>query len=117
MQNLCQQQFHSKISLFVGCFSERLHFLQHERGNRRVSILPCLILFQIFSVLGIDVGSVIDSPKEKYIVVKKLGEGGFGAVYKVHQEGDKTKEYALKVEKKNDKRTHSKLKMEVSYTL
>ncbi|KAI6194799.1 Protein kinase [Aphelenchoides besseyi] len=35
-------------------------------------------------------------------------------VYKVHDQADKNKEYALKVEKKRSKRKHSKLKMEVA---
>jgi serine/threonine protein kinase len=43
-----------------------------------------------------------------------LGEGGFGAVYKVHDQDDKSKLYAMKVEKKTDKRRHSKLKMEIA---
>lgn len=38
-------------------------------------------------------------------------------VFKVHLENDKSKEYALKVEKKIETRKHSKLKMEVSFRL
>lgn len=32
--------------------------------------------------LGIKAGTVIESGKAKYVVIKLLGEGGFGAVYK-----------------------------------
>jgi len=64
--------------------------------------------------LGIKTGTVIDSVKCNYTVISLLGEGGFGAVYKVHEEKDKTKEFAMKVEKKLDTRKHSKLKMEIA---
>jgi hypothetical protein len=78
--------------------------------------------------LGIKPGSMIDSQKANYVVLEMLGEGGFGAgkflestlylslilVFKVYLENDKTKEYAMKVEKKLETRKHSKLKMEVS---
>lgn len=64
--------------------------------------------------LGIKAGSIIDSGKTNYIVINLLGEGGFGAVFKVHLETDKGKEYALKVEKKVETRKHSKLKMEIA---
>jgi tau tubulin kinase len=64
--------------------------------------------------LGIRSGVVIDTPKNKFVILELLGEGGFGAVYKAHLEGDKSKEFAIKVEKKTDKRKHSKLKMEIA---
>ncbi|EYC46245.1 hypothetical protein Y032_0403g819 [Ancylostoma ceylanicum] len=59
-------------------------------------------------------GTVIDSSKASYVVVKLLGEGGFGAVYKVRDQKDLAKEYAMKVEKKLQSRRHSKLKMEIA---
>jgi len=59
-------------------------------------------------------GNVVASVKTSYVVIKLLGEGGFGAVYKVSDQADKNKEYAMKVEKKMEKRKHSKLKMEVA---
>ncbi|KAI6218558.1 Protein kinase domain-containing protein [Aphelenchoides fujianensis] len=64
--------------------------------------------------LGIKPGVIIDSAKQKYTVINMLGEGGFGAVYKVHQSDDRTREFAMKVEKKIETRKHSKLKMEAS---
>ncbi|XGW14994.1 hypothetical protein V3C99_000906 [Haemonchus contortus] len=62
--------------------------------------------------LGIKPGTVIDSSKANYVVIKLLGEGGFGAVFKVHDQKDPTKLFAMKVEKKLETRKHSKLKME-----
>ncbi|VDO78752.1 unnamed protein product [Heligmosomoides polygyrus] len=64
--------------------------------------------------VGIKPGTIIDSSKANYVVVKLLGEGGFGAVYKVYDQKDPLKEYAMKVEKKIESRRHSKLKMEIA---
>uniref|UniRef100_A0A0K0CWQ6 Protein kinase domain-containing protein n=1 Tax=Angiostrongylus cantonensis TaxID=6313 RepID=A0A0K0CWQ6_ANGCA len=64
--------------------------------------------------LGIKPGIVIDSSKANYVVINLLGEGGFGAVYKVHDQKNPKKEYAMKVEKKIEQRRHSKLKMEIA---
>ncbi|KHJ88319.1 hypothetical protein OESDEN_11889 [Oesophagostomum dentatum] len=64
--------------------------------------------------LGIKPGTVVDSSKANYVVMKLLGEGGFGAVYKVHDQKDEKKVYAMKVEKKLETRRHSKLKMEIA---
>uniref|UniRef100_A0AC34F0H9 Protein kinase domain-containing protein n=1 Tax=Panagrolaimus sp. ES5 TaxID=591445 RepID=A0AC34F0H9_9BILA len=64
--------------------------------------------------LGIKPGAIITSGKREWLIIKLLGEGGFGAVYKVHDTKDKTLEFAMKVEKKLEKRKHSKLKMEVA---
>ncbi|KAI6242177.1 Tau-tubulin kinase 1 [Aphelenchoides fujianensis] len=47
--------------------------------------------------LGIKPGAIIDSAKQKYTVINMLGEGGFGAVYKVHQSDDRTREFAMKI--------------------
>ncbi|KJH44314.1 hypothetical protein DICVIV_09656 [Dictyocaulus viviparus] len=64
--------------------------------------------------VGIKPGTVIDSHKANYVVISLLGEGGFGAVYKVHDQKDHRKEYAMKIEKKIEQRRHSKLKMEIA---
>ncbi|KAI6231711.1 Tau-tubulin kinase 1 [Aphelenchoides besseyi] len=64
--------------------------------------------------LGIKPGVTVSSSKQEYVVITLLGEGGFGAVFKVHPTNDKTREYAMKVEKKIESRKHSKLKMEIA---
>jgi tau tubulin kinase len=58
-------------------------------------------------------GTILMSARAKYHVITLLGAGGFGAVFKVRdtQTGE---EYAMKIEKKLEKRRHSKLKMEVA---
>uniref|UniRef100_A0A0M3HGH6 Protein kinase domain-containing protein n=1 Tax=Ascaris lumbricoides TaxID=6252 RepID=A0A0M3HGH6_ASCLU len=43
-----------------------------------------------------------------------LGEGGFGAVYRVHDTNNRSLEYAMKVERKLETRRDSKLKMEIA---
>uniref|UniRef100_A0AC35GA20 Protein kinase domain-containing protein n=1 Tax=Panagrolaimus sp. PS1159 TaxID=55785 RepID=A0AC35GA20_9BILA len=64
--------------------------------------------------LGIRPGATIDTSKAVYVIDHMLGEGGFGAVFLVHDEKNKEVQYALKVEKKLDTRRHSKLKMEIA---
>ncbi|CAG9530109.1 unnamed protein product [Cercopithifilaria johnstoni] len=63
---------------------------------------------------GLKQGSVIESSHAKYTIDKLLGEGGFGAVYRVHDSNNPSMEYALKVERKLETRKDSKLKMEIA---
>ncbi|OZC07050.1 hypothetical protein X798_05942 [Onchocerca flexuosa] len=63
---------------------------------------------------GLKAGSVIESSHAKYTIDKLLGEGGFGAVYRVHDTNNPSMEYALKVERKLETRKDSKLKMEIA---
>ncbi|CAB3403413.1 unnamed protein product [Caenorhabditis bovis] len=58
-------------------------------------------------------GAEISSSKTTYTVSKLLGEGGFGAVYRV-KDNKTGMHYAMKVERKMEKRKHSKLKMEIA---
>ena len=46
-------------------------------------------------------------------VVTLLGSGGFGDVYKVYDEKNKSKQYALKTESEDGKKTMLRLKVEV----
>uniref|UniRef100_A0AC34G3D6 Protein kinase domain-containing protein n=1 Tax=Panagrolaimus sp. ES5 TaxID=591445 RepID=A0AC34G3D6_9BILA len=67
--------------------------------------------------LGVKSGAVLRSGKTKYVIIKLLGEGGFGAVFLVQDMVSRERErpaFALKVEKKLDCRRHSKLKMEIA---
>uniref|UniRef100_A0A1I7U8Z1 Protein kinase domain-containing protein n=1 Tax=Caenorhabditis tropicalis TaxID=1561998 RepID=A0A1I7U8Z1_9PELO len=61
---------------------------------------------------GFKTGTEITSSKTTYTIVRLLGEGGFGAVFLVKD--SKGKQFAMKVEKKLEKRKHSKLKMEIA---
>ncbi|VDK58721.1 unnamed protein product, partial [Anisakis simplex] len=56
---------------------------------------------------------IILSKSAKYVVDEKIGQGGYGAVYRVHPEPTDGKEYAMKVEQKLERREHSKLNMEM----
>ncbi|KAH7730027.1 Protein C27D8.1 [Aphelenchoides avenae] len=63
--------------------------------------------------LGIEKGTIIESGKYRWNVDVLLGEGGFGAVYRVHEEGNPAQYYAMKVEQL-DARPNNKLKMEIA---
>ncbi|KAH7723222.1 Serine/threonine-protein kinase K06H7.1 [Aphelenchoides avenae] len=64
--------------------------------------------------LGLKPGVVVESSKAKYVIEGLLGEGGFGAVFRVHDPDNPGKAHAMKVEKKIETRRHSKLKMEIA---
>ncbi|KAI6208039.1 Protein kinase domain-containing protein [Aphelenchoides besseyi] len=64
--------------------------------------------------LGLRKGTLLASQKNQYVLDELIGEGGFGAVWRVYLYRDPTMRYAMKIEKKTTKRRHSKLKMEIS---
>ncbi|MFH4977125.1 hypothetical protein AB6A40_003834 [Gnathostoma spinigerum] len=64
--------------------------------------------------IGIKQDGVVESSHAKYVVEELLGEGGFGAVFRVHDAANPKLQYALKVERKLERRKDSKLKMEIN---
>ncbi|TKR82978.1 hypothetical protein L596_016642 [Steinernema carpocapsae] len=61
----------------------------------------------------IPAGAILTNKSTKYRFVEKIGSGGYGAVYKIQLDPTDNKEYAMKIEKKLERRDHSKLNMEV----
>ncbi|VDN04626.1 unnamed protein product [Thelazia callipaeda] len=53
------------------------------------------------------------SKTTKYVVMEKIGQGGYGAVYRVEIDPTDGNQYAMKVEQKLENREHSKLNMEL----
>ncbi|KAI1709100.1 protein kinase domain-containing protein [Ditylenchus destructor] len=66
----------------------------------------------IATSLGLTPGSLVVSKERTYVLEKLLGEGGFGAVFKVRDKDSEKQKYALKVEARQA-RQHNKLKMEI----
>uniref|UniRef100_A0A915PWZ1 Protein kinase domain-containing protein n=1 Tax=Setaria digitata TaxID=48799 RepID=A0A915PWZ1_9BILA len=63
--------------------------------------------------IDIKVGQYITCKTAKYVVMEKIGQGGYGAVYRVKLESNHNEEYAMKVEQKLQSRERSKLNMEL----
>ncbi|EYC40164.1 hypothetical protein Y032_0626g822 [Ancylostoma ceylanicum] len=63
--------------------------------------------------LVLEKGSFIRTPKATYSVHSLIGEGNFGAVYRVVDSNNPSRIYAMKIEKKMEDPTKSKLKMEI----
>ncbi|CAJ0944850.1 unnamed protein product, partial [Mesorhabditis belari] len=67
-----------------------------------------------YAEVGIKPGAILEGGKSTYIIDRLLGEGGFGAVFKIYDKNDSKLCYAMKIEKKIENKIHSKLKMEIS---
>uniref|UniRef100_A0AC35U1J4 Protein kinase domain-containing protein n=1 Tax=Rhabditophanes sp. KR3021 TaxID=114890 RepID=A0AC35U1J4_9BILA len=60
------------------------------------------------------IGETVATKRTRYKVLKLLGEGGYGSVFKVQEVNEPKNCYAMKCEKKIPARAHPKLKMEVA---
>ncbi|KAK0423516.1 hypothetical protein QR680_008183 [Steinernema hermaphroditum] len=87
--------------------------MSEKESDDGVSLKPGAVVTSSHSCRGGE-RNVVTSTKSNFVIIKLLGEGGFGAVYRVHDQKDKSLEYAMKVEKKLERRKHSKLKMEIA---
>ncbi|TKR81612.1 hypothetical protein L596_015455 [Steinernema carpocapsae] len=63
--------------------------------------------------MSIPEGAILTNKSARYLFAEKIGQGGYGAVYKVQLDPSDNREYAMKIEKKLERREHSKLNMEV----
>ncbi|KAL7071777.1 hypothetical protein ACQ4LE_008904 [Meloidogyne hapla] len=76
--------------------------------------MTSLALTSQYSFAGRDPGEQINCQSGRsYTIVESISYGGYGAVYKVKAEGRKGALYAMKEERRNPRRNHFKLVMEI----
>uniref|UniRef100_A0A1I7Z0H5 Protein kinase domain-containing protein n=1 Tax=Steinernema glaseri TaxID=37863 RepID=A0A1I7Z0H5_9BILA len=98
------------VSSIVSSFRRRVSF---PVLGKRVLLIMSAACADDLDGTDIPAGAMLTNKTLKYRFVEKIGSGGYGAVYKVQLDPSDNKEYAMKIEKKLERREHSKLNMEV----